>query len=166
MQKKYELIDFSPEYAEAFKELNLEWIEEFFEPEGIDLKMLSDPQKNFIESGGAIVLAKIGEDIVGCCGLLKHNKTTFEISKMAVTSTYQGIGLGKAMLHQTLMIAKRLGAARLEIMSNTILEPAIGLYKSVGFVEIPLTSDAYDRGNISLRLDLMDYEEGFSASAD
>ena len=85
---------------------------------------------------------------------------------MAVTSTYQGIGLGKAMLHQTLMIAKRLGAARLEIMSNTILEPAIGLYKSVGFVEIPLTSDAYDRGNISLRLDLMDYEEEFSASAD
>jgi len=36
------------------------------------------------------------------------------------------------------------------------LEPAIGLYKSVGFVEIPLTSDAYGRGNISLRLDLVD----------
>jgi ribosomal protein S18 acetylase RimI-like enzyme len=59
------------------------------------------------------------------------------------------------MLHQTLRIAKQLGATQLEIMSNTILEPAIGLYKSVGFVEIPLTSDAYDRGNISLRLDFL-----------
>jgi ribosomal protein S18 acetylase RimI-like enzyme len=75
---------------------------------------------------------------------------------MAVTSAHQGRGLGKAMLHQTLRIAKRLGATQLEIMSNTILEPAIGLYKSVGFVETPLTSDAYDRGNISLRLDFLD----------
>ncbi len=156
MQKEYELLDFSPEFSEAFKELNLEWIEEYFEPEDIDLKMLSDPQKIFIDSGGAIILAKVGESVVGCCGLLKHNDTTFEISKMAVTSTHQGLGLGKAMLHQTLKIAKRLGATQLEIMSNTILEPAIGLYKSVGFVEIPLTSDAYGRGNISLRLDLVD----------
>jgi ribosomal protein S18 acetylase RimI-like enzyme len=156
MQKEYELLDFSPEFSEAFKELNLEWIEAYFEPEDIDLKMLSDPQKIFIDSGGAIVFAKVGEDIVGCCGLLKHNDRVFEISKMAVTSAHQGRGLGKAMLHQTLRIAKQLGATQLEIMSNTILEPAIGLYKSVGFVEIPLTSDAYDRGNISLRLDFLD----------
>ena len=156
MQKEYELLDFSPEFSEAFKELNLEWIEEYFEPEDIDLKMLSDPQKMFIDSGGAIILVKVGESVVGCCGLLKRNDTTFEISKMAVTPTHQGLGLGKAMLHQTLRIAKRLGATRLEIISNTILEPAIGLYKSVGFVEIPLTSDAYGRGNISLRLDLVD----------
>ena len=88
--------------------------------------------------------------------MLKRNDTTFEISKMAVTPTHQGLGLGKAMLHQTLRIAERLGATRLDIISNTILEPAIGLYKSVGFVEIPLTSDPYGRGNISLRLDLVD----------
>ena len=156
MQKEYELLDFSPEFAETFKELNLEWIEEYFEPEGIDLKMLSDPQKMFIDSGGAIILVKVGESVVGCCGLLKHNDTTFEISKMAVTPTHQGFGLGKAMLHQTLRIAKRLGATRLEIISNTVLAPAIGLYKSVGFVETPLTSDTYGRGNISLRLDLLD----------
>jgi hypothetical protein len=76
MQKEYELLDFSPEFSEAFKELNLEWIEAYFEPEDIDLKMLSDPQKIFIDSGGAIVFAKVGEDIVGCCGLLKHNDTS------------------------------------------------------------------------------------------
>ena len=156
MQKKYELLDFSPEFSETCKKLNLDWIVENFEPEDIDLKMLSDPQKIFIDPGGAIILAKVGESVVGCCGLLKRNDTTFEISKMAVTPTHQGLGLGKAMLHQTLRIAKRLGAIRLEIISNTILEPAIGLYKSVGFVEIPLTSDAYGRGNISLRLDLVD----------
>ena len=154
MQKNFDLVDFSPEYAEAFKELNLEWIEEYFEPENIDLMMLSDPQKMFIDSGGAIVFAIVDNDIVGCCGLLKHNKTPYEISKMAVTSAYQGLGLGKAMMDRTLKIASDLGATRLEIMSNTILSPAINLYKSVGFVEIPLTSDAYDRGNISLRLDL------------
>ena len=47
-----------------------------------------------------------------------------------------------------------LGAERIGIISNTILASAIGLYKSIGFVEIPLTSDAYARGNISLLLEL------------
>ena len=59
---------------------------------------------------------------------------------------------------EELQVAKGLGATQIEIMSNTILEPAIGLYKSVGFVEIPLTSNAYARGNISLRLDLSKFD--------
>ena len=39
MQKEYELLDFSPEFAVSFKKLNLDWIVEYFEPEYIDLKM-------------------------------------------------------------------------------------------------------------------------------
>jgi len=62
------------------------------------------------------------------------------------------------MLRQIVQIAEGLGATQIEIMSNTILESAIGLYKSVGFVEIPLTSDAYARVNISLRLGLSNFD--------
>ena len=158
MQKKYEIVGFSPQYSEAFKELNLEWIEEFFEPEEIDHKMFASPQQSFIDSGGAIIFAMVEDVAVGCCGLLKHSDTIYEISKMAVTPSYQDLGLGRVMLRQILQVAKSLGATQIEIMSNTILEPAIGLYKSVGFVEIPLTSDAYARGNISLRLDLSKFD--------
>ena len=158
MKKKYEIVGFSPQYVEAFKELNLEWIENFFEPEEIDLKMLSNPQQSFIDSGGAIILVIVDDLAVGCCGLLKHSDAIYEISKMAVTPSYQDLGLGRVMLHHILKTAKDLGATQIEIMSNTILEPAIGLYKSVGFFEIPVTSDAYARGNISLRLDLLKFD--------
>ena len=85
---------------------------------------------------------------------MKHSDTTYEISKMSVTSSFQGLGLGRAMLIEILKIAKGLGAERIGIISNTILESAIGLYKSIGFVELPLTSDAYERGNSSLLLEL------------
>jgi ribosomal protein S18 acetylase RimI-like enzyme len=73
---------------------------------------------------------------------------------MSVTPSFQGLGLGRAMLIEIVKIAKGLGAERIGIISNTILASAIGLYKSIGFVEIPLTSDAYARGNISLLLEL------------
>ena len=154
MEKKYDLIEFSVQYSEAFKELNLEWIEEYFEPEKIDLELLADPQKYFIDAGGAILLVKTDDLIIGCCGLLKHSDKTYEISKMSVTPSFQGLGLGRAMLIEIVKIAKGLGAERIGIISNTILASAIGLYKSIGFVEIPLTSDAYARGNISLLLEL------------
>ena len=38
MQKEYELLDFSPEFSETFKKLNLDWIEEYFELRGYRLK--------------------------------------------------------------------------------------------------------------------------------
>ena len=41
---KFEIVHFKPEYSDAFKSLNLEWIEKYFVPEKIDLKVLNDPE--------------------------------------------------------------------------------------------------------------------------
>ena len=49
-------------------------------------------------------------------------------------------------------MAQSLGAERLEIISSRRLKTALALYASVGFVEVPLESDAYERGNIALEL--------------
>lgn len=48
-----------------------------------------------------------------------------------------------------------MGARQLFIISNTVLEPAIHLYRRLGFAEVPLPPDReYARGNIALELDL------------
>ena len=43
-------------YANSFKTLNLQWIEEYFVVEEEDLKILSNPQSYVIDKGGEIFL--------------------------------------------------------------------------------------------------------------
>ncbi len=147
---------FEDAHAQAFRDLNLDWIEEFFFVEDLDRKHLYEPRASFIDSGGAILVAELAGSVVGCCGLLKHSGEVYEVSKMAVHRQHRGAGIGRVLLQETIAHARAMGARRLDILSNTRLEPAMRLYKSVGFSEVPLESDAYARGNIALILHLCD----------
>lgn len=152
--EKLRLVRFQDEHASAFRELNLHWIEEYFAVEELDRVQLNHPYQSFVEPGGAILMAELDGSVVGCCGLLKHDEQVFEVSKMAVAPQLRGSGIGKIMLREVIAIARLMGAKRLEILSNTVLDAAIHLYKSVGFQEVPFESDAYARGNIALALTL------------
>jgi len=148
------IVAFEPSHAEAFRLLNLDWIEEFFAVVELDRLHLYAPQTSFIDTGGAILMVVLNGEIVGCCGLLKHADGVYEVSKMAIKRGYRGAGIGKKLLGEVIDYARSLGAGRLEIISSTRLGPAIRLYKQMGFVEMPLESDAYARGNIALVLRL------------
>jgi len=145
---------FEDTHADAFRELNLDWIEEFFFVEDLDRKHLDHPRASFIEPGGAILVAVLDGSVVGCCGLLKHQEGVYEVSKMAVDRRLRGAGIGRILLREVIAHAATRGAYRLTIVSNTCLEPAIRLYKSFGFREVPFDSDAYERGNIAMVLEL------------
>ena len=84
MTERFTVELFSSEYAAAFKELNLDWIERYFVVEPLDELLLSNPQEHFIDRGGQIVFAVQDNLAVGCCGIFKHTETVYEISKMAV----------------------------------------------------------------------------------
>ena len=61
---------FEDRHADAFRELNLDWIEEYFFVEDLDRTHLDYPRASFIDTGGAILVAVLDGTIVGCCGLL------------------------------------------------------------------------------------------------
>ena len=50
--------------------------------------------------------------------------------------------------------ARRLGAARLELVSQTALPRAVPLYRNLGFREIPMGEQVYQRANIKMELRL------------
>jgi GNAT superfamily N-acetyltransferase len=152
LDARLRIVAFEPSHAEAFRDLNLDWIEEHFAVEGLDRKHLDFPQESFVDAGGAILMAELDGRVVGCCALLKHSDNAYEVSKMAVMREYRGAGIGKRLLRAVIEHARLIGARRLEIISSTRLPPAIELYKKAGFVEVPLESDAYARGNIALEL--------------
>lgn len=150
----FEVRTWNPEFAEAFRDLNLNWIEEYFEVEETDRKQLLSPQESIIDRGGEIFFGLIEGRPVATCALQYEHEGVFELAKMAVDRELRGKGIGRKLLNSVLHEAKRRGIQRLVIVSNTRLASAIHLYKAVGFQEVPLSNQEYERADIELHLDL------------
>ena len=144
-----EIIDFEPRYAEAFQRLNREWLEKYFRVEPIDEVVLSDPQGKVIDDGGAILFARVGDDIVGTVALKHQGAGVFELTKMAVTAHAQGAGVGTALLCAAIGRYGSEGGCRLYLESHSSLATALSLYETAGFVhsERPAPSE-YDRSDV------------------
>lgn len=147
---------YEPKYQVAFKELNEAWIKTYFKLEDEDRKVLEHPQEAIIDKGGAIVVAVLEGEPVGVCALVPMDdpRYDFELAKMAVAPTVQGRGIGRKLAYEILDEARRKGATRIYLESNTVLGPAIKLYRSLGFTEITDHQSPYQRCNIQMGLEL------------
>jgi putative acetyltransferase len=143
--------------AEAFRELNEEWIARYFKVEEQDLIQLNDPAGNILQPGGQIVMAIADGERIGCCALVFVKTGVFEVAKMAVSESYRGQGIGRRLLQYTIVQAKKLGAHTLELASNTKLANAVHLYESLGFRHLPperVEPSPYARANVFMELNL------------
>jgi hypothetical protein len=59
------IIPFEEKYAYDFKQLNAEWLQQYFVIEAYDEYQLSHPIQEIIDKGGCIFLAKENENIIG-----------------------------------------------------------------------------------------------------
>lgn len=150
--EKVTILDYAHEFAGDFKRLNIEWIQKYFTVEEHDLEQLNDPEEYIISKGGYILLAQYNNEIVGVCALIKTNDTSFEMAKMAVSPDVQGLKIGTTLGIATLAKAKKEGANHVWLESNRILEPAIHLYKKLGFEEIPMADTPYARADIKMEV--------------
>lgn len=149
------VIDYQPEFKQAFTALNKEWISTYFKLEEADYKVLNDPDQSIIAKGGHIFVAVYEGEAVGVCALLRdtHAEYTFELAKMAVSPKVQGKGAGWLLAQAVIARAKSLGAQNLYLESNTVLKPAINLYRKLGFQEVSVCGSPYERCNIQMVLD-------------
>jgi DNA-binding MarR family transcriptional regulator/GNAT superfamily N-acetyltransferase len=152
-----EIIPFEGRYRDDFRRLNIEWLEKFFYVEAIDQQVLSQPEKHILEPGGIILLARLRSgsasgsgEIVGTCALIKAGRGRFELSKMAVTGRYQGLGIGKRLLRAAIARFRETGARQLFLESSSKLKPALTMYQAHGFVHAPRPRGArhYQRSDV------------------
>ncbi len=146
------ITEYEPQYAAAFKDLNIAWIERFFTVEAHDLEQLSHPDTYIIEKGGHILLALHEGKAVGVCALIKTGDKEYELAKMAVTDALQGQQIGKKLGLAAIEKARTLQAQRIWLESNRKLAPALSLYRKLGFGEIPITDTPYARADIRMEL--------------
>ncbi len=123
------------------KRLNLEWLEGYNLLEPADLKYMDNPFGMIINTGGRIFMAKIGRDIVGTCAVIVQDEKMVELAKLAVSKTAQGKGIGRALALESIKQAKEMGAEIINLVSNSKLSAALGLYESLGFEHAPLPED-------------------------
>lgn len=155
------IVAFTPAYKAAFKALNEEWISTYFKMEAADYRALDHPQEYIIDKGGFILVVLEKEEPVGVCALVKMNDPDydFELAKMAVSPKAQGRKIGLQLARAILEKARSEGARKIFIESNTILEPAISLYRKLGFTEVSCRETPYERCNIQMELDLSETDQ-------
>ena len=148
---------FQPVLADTFRRINEEWITEYFKLEVADQKTLEDPHRSILEAGGDILFVRDTRtaEILGTCALIKHNESLAELAKMGVTKQARGRGAGLLLVQAIIHRASELGFQRLFLETNARLEPAIKIYRQVGFeqCEPPRPSD-YERSNVYMELAL------------
>lgn len=151
-----QIVEYTPAYRDAFKDLNVQWISRYFKMEQADYNALDDPEGYILSKGGHILMVLYNGEAVGTCALIKMNdpKYDFELAKMAVSPTVQGKGIGYLLGRAVIEKAKQEGAKTLYLESNTILEPAINLYYKLGFIKVEGIESPYERCNIQMELDI------------
>jgi putative acetyltransferase len=144
-----EIVEFRPEHARAFKTLNEAWISKYFAIEAKDREVLDDPQGQIVAKGGRIFMAFKDAEPVGCAALIRMGDGGYEVAKMTVAETLRGSGLGRLLMQRCIEAGAEAGAPRLYLETNSSLAPALGLYRAMGFRDVPdpLPSD-YARGDV------------------
>lgn len=152
-EKTVQIVDYEKKYAQAFRDINVEWISHYFEMEAADYLALDNPDTYIIDKGGYIFVALLEGEPVGVVAMLKMDTEGYELAKMGVSAAARGRGVGLKLGEAVIDRARTLGAKRLYLESNTILTPALRLYYKLGFEK--LTSrlpSPYARSNIQMEL--------------
>ncbi len=151
-QTALRIVDYQPQYATYFNTLNKAWLEEYFVVEPIDQYVLENPEEAILTPGGKILFAEQEGRIIGTVALKYLSPGIYELTKMAVDKEMRGLGAGKQLCKAAIDAAKDLGAEKLILYSQTGLSNAIGIYRKMGFTELPLEKGGYERADIKMGL--------------
>ena len=160
-----EIVTYRPEFAEAFKQLNYEWLEKYFTVEPLDEEYLSDPEGHIMQPGGEIFFAIEGDRVIGTCAAIPREDGTMELAKLAVTADAQGRGLGRALSVAVIEFARSRQPKNLYLVSSTRLGPALRLYEKLGFRHLPFPwPPPYTDADVYMELDASQLSQDAAAS--
>ncbi|WP_417450391.1 bifunctional helix-turn-helix transcriptional regulator/GNAT family N-acetyltransferase [Kordiimonas sp.] len=144
----FEIVPYDTAYKEAFYDLNIAWVEQFFKVEPIDEVVLSDPEGKILDTGGEVYFAVADGIAVGAVAMKAEGDGRFELTKLGVDPNVRKGGMGRALCEKVIERFKARGGKTLYLETNTVLTPAIALYDKLGFVQMePPVPSPYERAN-------------------
>jgi acetylglutamate kinase len=145
----------TPEQIEHFRALLVHYAAEreggFSERMTQDLR---DLPGRYAAPNGGMFLALVDGEPVATAAWTKFSDALVEMKRVYVQPAHRGKGLGKALSRHIIAEAKRHGFVRVGISTWTTAQPAIDLYRSLGFAEIPPFKTSTISGLTYMGLDL------------
>ncbi|WP_333821023.1 GNAT family N-acetyltransferase [Ohtaekwangia sp.] len=145
--------EYEPKHQPYFEKFNRAWIERYFWMEPIDFEVLQHPDKHILAHGGTILMGYANDEVAGTVALKYVSPGIYEFTKMAVDEKFRGIKVGRLLAEAAIIKARSLGAVKIILYSHTSLATAIGLYRKLGFVEVPVDGP-YKRSDIKMEFTL------------
>lgn len=145
------ILEYRPEHQPWFEKFNRDWIEKYFWMEPIDVAVLQHPEEHILKKGGSILMASCDKEMAGTVALKYVEPGVYEFTKMAVDEKFRGQHVGLLLSEAAIIKARELGAHKIILYSNTLLVPAITMYRKLGFKEVPVDA-VYKRSDIKMEL--------------
>lgn len=138
------VIPYDKKYKQEFIDLNKLWIEKLFKLEPHDLEQLENAEE-YIKNGGMIFFVVENNQVLSTCLSMKIKDDVWEIAKFASNNKFKGRGAGKLVFKAAMDYAIENDAKNIILYSNKSLKPALHIYESFGFKEVPVDIDDYER---------------------
>jgi len=129
--------------TEAYK-IAIKLIKEYVSQLGVDLSFqnfhqeIQNIEQQYARPKGVMIIVYTDkEKAIGCFGIRAFEGVICELKRMYLKKEYRGLGLGKELLAKSIELGKALGYKKMRLDTLPSMQAAIGLYKSMGFYEIP-----------------------------
>jgi GNAT superfamily N-acetyltransferase len=103
----------------------------------LDAEIAAGPPADLEPPHGVFLLARVDGRPAGIGGVRYLDTEFAEVKSMYVSPEFRGIGLGRRILSRLDEIATERGCRAVRLDTSDYLRPAVGLYRSAGYVEVP-----------------------------
>ncbi|HYB79597.1 MAG TPA: GNAT family N-acetyltransferase [Thermoplasmata archaeon] len=104
--------------------------------QGFDEEIAHFP-RGYSPPEGAVYVAWEGEEPAGVVALRRYRGSVCEMKRLYVRPKHRGKGLGRNLSEAVIAAARRLGYAKMWLDTLPTMDAAIGLYRALGFHDIP-----------------------------
>jgi GNAT superfamily N-acetyltransferase len=121
------------------RELYARMVREADAPLGIDLEaeFAGGPPPDLVPPNGALLIARVDGEAVGIGGVRHLDTPVAEVKSMFVANSSRRLGVGRKLLAELERIAAERGCRAVRLDTSDYLAPAMNLYRSAGYEEVP-----------------------------
>jgi|LGVF01.2.fsa_nt_gb GNAT superfamily N-acetyltransferase len=149
-----EIVNYEDKYFDDFKSIGYEWLNEYdlYEPE--DGVILNNPHGYILNLGGIILMALIGNKVIGTVSLIKRDNNEYEIAKFGVLKDYRGLGAGRKLMEAIIKQTNDNNIENIILYTNSKLKEAQVLYNHLGFTQLD-AEVLYEEADIKMKLKII-----------
>ena len=118
-------------------------------------KELASLPGDYAPPQGRLLLAEYQGQFAGCVALHKLQDPICEMKRLYLRPAFRGKGLGRVLAERIIAEARQIGYRRMRLDTvEPVMKDAVGMYRKLGFEEIPAYRPNPNPGTLYMELEL------------